>query len=115
MWPDQQRKNLSNNAPQQHHSREGRKQEGNGWFVPAALGAAAGAGLVYFLNRTATTSNGTAFEATPTGTCSICREDYQATTILRCGHILHSTCYDGLRQHSNGVDVLCPVCRQRVV
>lgn len=44
--PSQQRNNSNSNSPEQQQ-----QKEGGGWFVPAVLGAAVGAGLAYLLNR----------------------------------------------------------------
>lgn len=61
-----------------------------------------------------TTSDGRAFHADPSGCCSICREDYEATMTLQCGHILHRNCFQEMMRHSSGTP-LCPTCRKRAL
>uniref|UniRef100_A0A336MMN0 CSON003939 protein n=1 Tax=Culicoides sonorensis TaxID=179676 RepID=A0A336MMN0_CULSO len=114
--------NRTRSNQNQQNNDEG--QSGGGWLVPAVLGAAIGAGLTYFLNKSqsqncheqsqsnSTTCGSSNYEAAPRGCCSICRDDYEATITLRCGHILHRDCYEELKRNSRGA-VLCPLCRKR--
>lgn len=108
------------------------KEESSGnWVLPAVLGTAIGAAATYFLTRpqetspnsqqrcrtgasNCSTSNGSNFEAAPRGCCSICRDDYDATITMSCGHILHKDCYEQMKLHAPHGIVQCPMCRKRV-
>lgn len=119
--PNQHQNKTKSSKPEEQESSSGN------WLLPAVIGAAIGAAATYFLSKphqessqrqcgpasNCSTSNGSTFEAAPRGCCSICRDDYDATITLGCGHILHRDCYEEMKLHTRGGVVLCPLCRKR--
>lgn len=80
-------------SPQQNQ----KAKASSSWILPAAIGAAVGAGLAaagaYIFTEiekecaeghaAAAANNNSNFEAPPKGCCTICRDDYEATVTLR--------------------------------
>ncbi|XP_063695804.1 E3 ubiquitin-protein ligase cblA-like isoform X1 [Culicoides brevitarsis] len=115
---------MSNNRTNNNRNNE-QEQSGGNWLLAAGIGVAVGAGLAYMFgkssqesqqrcseNRNSSSCGTNNFEAAPRGCCSICRDEYDATITLRCGHILHRDCYEQMKLHTRG-ELLCPLCRKR--